>query len=132
MDSQAYSMPSTDRDVTTPTLLAALGLSWLGLAIHNVAELGAPILLRPETLGPTAVYLLLAAGWPSPVRHGASRMLLAWAWLNLIGGALLSVLPIPLWPFQPDQTLAHYAVHLLYAGLQVPLIVVLTPTAARP
>lgn len=40
-----------------------------------------------------------------------------------MGGGLLSVLPLPLWPYQPQQSLRHYTVHALYAVLQVPLLV---------
>jgi hypothetical protein len=44
----------------------------------------------------------------------------------VIGGGLLSVLPLSLWPFQPEQSFYHYAFHALYAALQVPLVVTLS------
>jgi membrane protein YdbS with pleckstrin-like domain len=72
------------------------------------------------------VYLLLAAGWLSRVRRVTAWLLLGWGWLHAIGGGLLSVLPLPLWPYQPEQSLRHYAVHALYAVLQVPLLVTVT------
>jgi hypothetical protein len=75
---------------------------------------------------PTAVSLLLAAGWLSPGRRVAAWLLLGWGWLHAIGGGLLSVLPLSLWPYQPEQSLRHYAVHALYAVLQVPLLVTVT------
>lgn len=103
----------------------AIGLSWLGLVIHNLADLGGRVLLDPETLGPTAVYLLLAAGWLTPARRAAGWLLLGWGWLHMVR-ALLSVLPVPLWPYRPEQSLRHYAFHGLYAVLQLPLLVVLT------
>ena len=34
-------------------------------------------------------------------------MLLIWAVINLLGGAI-SVLPLPMLPFNPEQTLTHY------------------------
>ena len=43
--------------------------------------------------------------------------------MNLAGGAL-SVLPLSVLPFQPEQTVRHYSFHLLYAATQVPLLVV--------
>jgi hypothetical protein len=49
--------------VAVPTVVAAIALSWLGLAIHNLAELTGQARLGPATLVPTAAYLLLAAGW---------------------------------------------------------------------
>jgi hypothetical protein len=112
--------------VATPTVVAAITLSWLGLAIHNLAELPGQARLGPATLGPTAAYLLLAAGWLSPGRRVAAWLLLGWGWLHAIGGGLLSVLPLPLWPYQPQQSLRHYAVHALYAVLQMPLLVIVT------
>ena len=91
-------MRVTHDPIRTSTVFAALGLSWLGLAIHNLADLGAAVLLGPETVGPTAVYVLLAAAWMTPARRQVAWLMLAWGWLNLIGGGLLSVLPLPLWP----------------------------------
>lgn len=119
-------MRTADDPPRTPTVFTALGLSWLGLAIHNWADLGAQVLPGPETVAPTAVYLLLAAAWMTPARRPAAWLMLLWGWLHLIGGGLLSVLPIPLWPFQPEQSLHHYAFHVIYAAAQVPLVVALS------
>jgi hypothetical protein len=77
-------------------------------------------------------YLLLAAGWLSPGRRVAAWLLLGWGWLHAIGGGLLSVLPLPWWPYQPEQSLRHYAVHALYAVLQVPLLVTVTQYLRHP
>jgi hypothetical protein len=49
---------------------------------------------------------------------------LAWGALNLVVGGILSVLPIGLFPFQPEQTLGHYGVHALYTLSAVPLVMV--------
>ncbi|HEY5882839.1 MAG TPA: hypothetical protein VIU11_28290 [Nakamurella sp.] len=111
--------------IRTSTVLAVLGLSWLGLVIHNLADLGPQVLLGPETVAPTVVYLLLAAAWTTPARRPVAWLMLVWGSLHLVGGGLLSVLPIPLWPFQPEQSLHHYAFHAIYAALQVPLVVAL-------
>lgn len=116
-------MRAARHPVAVPTVVAAIALSWLGLAVHNLVELTGQARLGPATLGPTAVYLLLAAGWLSPGRRVAAWLLLGWGWLHAIGGGLLSVLPLPLWPYQPQQSLRHYTVHALYAVLQVPLLV---------
>jgi hypothetical protein len=45
--------------------------------------------------------------------------------LHLVGGGIISVLPLPFLPFYPEQRLAHYAAHALYAIAQLPLIVLL-------
>jgi hypothetical protein len=101
-------------------VFTATAVSWLGLCVHNAGSLGAQSLLAGDTIYPTIVYLVIAAGWLSPWRAIAAWILLGWAWLHLIGGAVLSALPW--W----DQSLAHLAYHVAYALLQVPLIVVMT------
>lgn len=116
-------MRPADHPVAVPTVVAAIALSWLGLVIHNLAELTGQARLGPATLLPTTVWLLLAAGWLVPGRRLVAWLLLGWGWLHAIGGGLLSVLPLPWWPYQPEQSLRHYAVHALYAVLQAPLLV---------
>ena len=34
------------------------------------------------------------------------------------------MLPLPILPFSPEQSLTHYAAHVVYAVGQVPLVVV--------
>lgn len=51
-----------------------------------------------------------------------SWLLLGWALLHLIGGGILSVLPLPVLPYSPEQSLRRYSFHLLYALTQVPLV----------
>lgn len=109
----------------------AATLSWLGLYVHNVADLPGQTMLSPESAGPAIVTLLLIGGWITPARRVAAWLLLGWAWLNLIGGALLSVLPLALLPFTPEQSPRHYAFHALYGALQLPLVVVVTRTVRR-
>jgi hypothetical protein len=113
------------------TIVAAAGTSWLGFIIHNVGELPAGALLGPDTIAPTAVYLLLLGSWWWPGPRTASWLLLGWGWLQAVGGGLLSVLPLPLWPFQPEQTPKHYALHAIYAALQAPLLITLTRHVRR-
>ena len=50
--------------------------------------------------------------------------LLGWALLHLVGGGILSVLPLGLFPFTPEQSLGHYGAHVVYAVAQVPLVLV--------
>lgn len=38
----------------------------------------------------------------------------------VVGGA--STLPLAVWPFTPEQTVSHYAAHVVYAVAQFPLI----------
>jgi hypothetical protein len=74
-----------------------------------------------ETLGPATFLAACLLLWRMRLRFGAA-LLLAWALLNLLGGAVLSVLPLPL-PFVPKQSLRHYSFQVLYGLTQVPLIV---------
>ena len=109
-----------------PYLLAVAGaglLAWVGLWVHNVADLPRQTPLSPESVGPGLVSLLLIALWFLPrSRRLAGWLLLAWASLNLVGGAILSVLPLPILPFAPEQSLRHYLFHVLYGVCQLPLI----------
>jgi hypothetical protein len=101
--------------------------SLLGLAIHNTLELGAASLLDfasgfiPMLVIEGALLIIWTqAGSP---RRIASAALLGMGLLHLIGGAILSVLPLEFLPFVPEQSLAHYAAHGVYGLLQIPLIV---------
>ncbi|HEX6678410.1 MAG TPA: hypothetical protein VF486_25760 [Actinomycetes bacterium] len=123
---QEVAMPSPKPQARTQTVLAAAGLSWLGLFVHNIADLPGQTPLSPETAYPAVALLLIVVAWLSVARRAAAWLLLGWGWLHLVGGAVLSVLPIPLWPFQPPQTLRHYAFHALYGVLQAPLLIVTT------
>lgn len=115
----------TDR---RPPLAAAIvlasAIAAAGMVAHNVLEFGPAFLLRPETVIPLAIFGLLALlAWARPANAAVHVLLLGWAVLNLIGGGILSVLPLGLFPFQPEQSLGHYAVHVLYAVAQLPLVV---------
>ena len=43
---------------------------------------------------------------------------------RIVGGAVLSVLPLPFLPFEPEQSVSHYLSHVVLGIAQVPLIVV--------
>lgn len=108
-------------------------LSWLGAYVHTTSELQLPI-WRWENSFPALVGLALFLGWwRQPQRRTV------WAWLLLIWtagahfllGAVLSVLPMPLWPYYPEQSLSHYMMHVLYGAAQLPLIWVLWQEVRR-
>lgn len=113
---------ASSRSGTSP-VYAAAAVSWLGLLVHNVADLPDQTLLSPETLWPSLVLISLLASYAAGLRRSAGIGLAIWALLNLLGGAV-SVLPLPLLPFTAEQTLRHYSFHLLYAATQIPLLVV--------
>ena len=115
-------------------LLASLTLlAWLGLFVHNSVDLPALTLVSPENSVPALEStILVIAGWLLPWKRAAAVALLGWGLLHLIGGGILSVLPIAIWPYEPAQTPAHYATHLLYGLAQLPLIWLLVSWIRSP
>ena len=94
-----------------------------GMVAHNVLEFGPAFLLDPETLIPLAIFGLFALlAWARPANAVVHAALLAWALLNLVGGGILSVLPLGLFPFEPEQSLGHYGGHVIYGAAQLPLV----------
>jgi len=116
-------MPHASENVRSPYRMAGgVALAWLGMYIHNVADLPNLTLSSPENALPGLVWLLLfGLWWAVPGRAWPAILLLAWGILNLVGGAV-SVLPLPVLPFKPEQSLRHYMFHVLYALTQLPLI----------
>jgi hypothetical protein len=105
-------------------MAGVVALSWLGNYIHNVADLPQLTPLSPEnSLVALATLGLFIAWWQlTRLRRATTALLLGWGLTHLIGGAVLSVLPIGLFPFDPEQSLRHYLFHLLYGAMQLPLI----------
>ena len=103
-------------------MAGAVTLAWLGMYIHNVADLPNLTLASPENLIPGLVWLLLLGlWWAKPSRTLPAYLLMTWGLLNLVGG-FATVLPLPIWPFKPEQSARHYAFHALYALAQLPLL----------
>ena len=103
-------------------MAGAVVVAWLGMYIHNVADLPNLAFSSSENALPGLVWLLLFGLWRAmPGRSWPAILLLAWGMLNLVGG-FASVLPLPVLPFKPEQTLRHYVFHVLYALTQLPLI----------
>jgi hypothetical protein len=101
-------------------------LSWLGGYVHNSAELPQLTPLSPENSLPALLSVLLfLAWWRLPFRRLTTAAFLAWALIQGIVGGVLSVVPFPFWPYDPPQTLWHYAAHVIYAAAQIPLILAL-------
>jgi hypothetical protein len=109
-----------DLSIGSATLIAVAGM-----AIHNAFEFGLGFLLDPQTLIPVAIFAILAWSCSGPQPRTPILMLLvAWTLLNLVVGGILSVLPLPIFPFAPEQSLRHLAVHVVYALAEIPLVVV--------
>ena len=115
---------STHRSLRDLSIGSATVIAVAGMAIHNVVEFGPGFLLDPQTLIPVAIFAALA--WSCRVARPRTPMLMllvAWALLNLVVGGILSVLPLPIFPFAPEQSLRHLAVHVVYTLAEIPLVV---------
>ena len=108
-------------------------LSWLGEYTHNLAELPRLTLISPENSLPALVSLaLFGVWWLTPFNRTPTVLLLAWAFLHLMGGAIVSVMPWGFLPFYPEQTLEHYAAHVVYGLAQLPLIMLAVQRLRTP
>ncbi|MGA9533935.1 MAG: hypothetical protein WBR18_14540 [Anaerolineales bacterium] len=114
--------------MASPILVFSLVLvSWLGAFYHTRTELGLGP-LRPENSLPALVGVGMFLSWwrSANSRRLWTWLLLAWtAGAHLFVGALLSVLPLAVLPFSPEQSIGHYSSHLVYGLAQMPLIIVL-------
>ena len=97
-------------------------ISCFGLWVHELYRV-------PQFLGFTpdssffmfVIAAALAYWWHRSHGAAAAASLFAYAAISLVGGAL-SALPLAWLPFKPDQTVDHYAVHVVYAVAQLPLM----------
>lgn len=109
-------------------MVAAVALSAFGMAFHTVREFGYLGLLSLGTGMIPVVgvqFFLLVVWWLSPgARSGVGRALAVTGMFQLVGGAIISVLPLPFLPFEPEQSVGHYLSHLILGIAQIPLIVV--------
>jgi hypothetical protein len=104
-------------------MAVALTVSALSMLAHNLYELPlSPIDL--ENSGPIAFAGLLGvayAVWPDSKAVAAAAF--GWGVLNLVIGGIVSVLPLSILPFVPEQSITHYGAHVVYAVGQIPLVV---------
>jgi hypothetical protein len=113
---------STARRFPTWIVVATVVLAWLGLVIHNIVEFPLMAFTRAEYSVPSLLWLILFLAWLwFPNHHLSARLLLGCSTISL-AGAILTVLPLPFWPFRPEQSLRHYGVHTLYALSQLPVL----------
>jgi hypothetical protein len=79
-------------------------------------------LSRPEYSAPTLTWLALFLIWLLvPDARWPSNLLFVWGAISL-AGAVITVLPLPILPFRPEQSLRHYGVHIIYAVTQLPIL----------
>lgn len=107
-------------------MAGAVAVSAVGMAFHAVREFGAAAPMSPSSgvLPAVGVQLLLLVLWArSPTRRrGLMLALAATGWVLLLGGAVLTALPLPFLPFAPEQSLDHHASHVVLGLCQLPLV----------
>lgn len=101
-------------------LIGACICSLVGLSYHQFQEFPGQMFYSLVVIVPFAL-ILAGLVWLTQTYRLGYWLLLLYAFIHLIGGGL-SVLPLEILPFVPDQTTAHYISHLIYAILQLPLI----------
>jgi hypothetical protein len=104
-------------------MAAALALSAVSMLAHNLYELPlSPIDL--ENSGPIAFAAILGMAFAlRPDSKPVAAAILGWGVLNLVIGGIVSVLPLAILPFVPEQSVTHYGAHVVYAVGQIPLVV---------
>lgn len=111
------------RPVSRVAMAVALAVSALSMLAHNLYELPlSPIDL--ENSGPIAFAAMLGVAYAfRPHAKAVAAAILGWGVLNLVIGGIVSVLPLSILPFVPEQSVTHYGAHVVYAVGQVPLVV---------
>src|SRR5688572_20545457 len=108
--------------VSRVAMAAALAASALSMLAHNLYEL--PLSpLDAENSGPIVFAGILGVAYAArPESRAVATALLGWGLLNLVIGGIISVLPLAILPFVPEQSVTHYGAHVVYALGQVPLV----------
>jgi hypothetical protein len=101
----------------------ALALSAFSMLAHNLYELPlSPI--DVENAGPIAFAAVFGVAYAlRPDSKLVAAAALLWGVLNLVIGGIVTVLPLSILPFEPEQSVTHYGAHLVYAVGQLPLII---------
>lgn len=120
------------RPLSRVSMVAALTLSAASMLAHNLYELPlSPIDL--ENSGPIVFAAILGVAYAvRPDSKPVAAAALGWGVLNLMIGGIVSVLPLSILPFVPEQSVTHYAAHVVYAVGQVPLVVLGYRTLRTP
>lgn len=118
---------------TSVKLWVSLGLvvSAMGGVYHNAEEFPGMQLWAPEMMSIIVPTIALLIWWW--MRPGRMLVLVTagWVLLSLIVGAFLTVFPLSVLPFEPEQSVEHYQAHMIYVATQVPLLVVLAWLGGR-
>lgn len=103
-------------------VVVATAVSWLGLWVHEVHRVPRLLGFTPDgDLFMLPIAAGLAVWWSRSRGASAAWALTIYAAVNL-AGAVVTVLPLGLMPFVAEQTVGHYAAHVIYAVCQLPLL----------
>ena len=103
-------------------LVISTVVSCFGLWVHEAYRVPALFGFTPD--GSIFMFAIgggLAYWWHRSRGRSAAAALAAYGAMSLVGG-LLTALPLDWLPFKPEQTMSHYAVHVVYAVCQLPLL----------
>lgn len=104
-------------------MIRLLAIAWIGGWVHGIhfspATLGAGSGVIPWLLLTIVLYLY----WRRSAGSTSSLIALFLYGLVTLTGAIVTVLPLSILPFAPEQSVTHYAIHAVYAACQLPLIV---------
>lgn len=114
------------------SMTIGVAVSWSSMLVHNLYELPISVFALENTGPLLAALVLLGAYLLAPASRFPATALFAWGWLNLVVGGILTVLPLPFLPFAPEQSVGHYAAHLVYSLGQLPLIAFSWAALRRP
>jgi hypothetical protein len=112
-------------------LVAGAVAAVVATAVHDSWEFGVPS--RQNSLPFALAVAVLLGGWyrAPDARALVVRMLRIVASVLLIGGAVASALPLPIWPWHPEPTAEHYIVHAVWAAGLIALLVATAGRATR-
>lgn len=106
-------------------MIVALVVSTVGAVVHNMLEFPGMSLGAPEMLSVLIPAAVLSVWWLVRPNQAVWWTTAVWVALQLLVGAVITVLPLQFLPFAPEQSLGHYASHVAYGLAQLPAIYVL-------
>jgi deazaflavin-dependent oxidoreductase (nitroreductase family) len=113
-------------------VVGALIGSYMGIWVHEFYRVPASRGFTPEGLLSLLLpaVLIFLAWWRFPRHIAPIAALWTLGFVHLLG-ACVTVLPLAFLPFVPEQTVAHYLVHAVYALAQMPLLLLALRLARR-
>jgi len=112
--------------ISARVLVMAAAFAWVGLWLHELVRVPRLLGFTPDGdlfMIPILAVLVFWRLRDAGRRRSPSIALAGYAAVGLLG-AIITVLPLGLMPFRPEQTFAHYWAHAGYAASQLPLLAI--------